>query len=94
MESFFTLEIILHFHGAHRADHTASWELLSLSMPLMHLPFGIILPREKNDIIFSIHPMLLENLNIHIFVLWCNVYVVLSRWTIESLESGVREDGI
>lgn len=50
MESFFTLEIIPHFHGAHKAGHTANWELLPLSMPLMHLPFGIILPREKNGI--------------------------------------------
>lgn len=43
---------------------------------------------------WSIHPMLLENLNIDIFILWCNIFVVLNWWAVGSLGSGVREDVI
>lgn len=64
------LEIISHFHGAHRAGHTANWELLQFSIPFICLPFGIILPGEKKMVLtFLIHSLLLGNLNIDIFIL-------------------------
>ena len=69
MESFLTLETIPHFHGAHRAGHTANWELLQLSIPFIHLLFGIFCLEKKMVLTFLIYPTLLENLNIDIFII-------------------------
>lgn len=94
MESFFTWKQSLIFmeHTGLAKQPVGSFYNSPFHLCISHLVLFCL--EKKMVLTFWIHLMLLGNLNIDIFILWCNIYMVSSWWAVESLGSGIRENGI